>query len=53
MEYGLYDEAGNLTNASLLDFFLPTAVETPGWETDFTTTPTRSLSSCERSWPVM
>jgi hypothetical protein len=22
-KYGLYDEAGNLTNASLLDFFLP------------------------------
>jgi hypothetical protein len=38
-KYGLYDEAGNLTNASLLDFFLPTSVETPGWETDFTTTP--------------
>src|SRR5215472_10575924 len=34
-----YDESGNLTNASLLDFFLPTAVETPNWETDFTTTP--------------
>ena len=34
-----YDESGNLTNASLLDFFLPTAVETPSWETDFTTTP--------------
>jgi carbon-monoxide dehydrogenase large subunit len=31
-----YDQAGNLTNASLLDFFLPTAVETPSWETDFT-----------------
>jgi carbon-monoxide dehydrogenase large subunit len=32
-------EAANLTNASLLDFYLPTAVETPSWETDFTTTP--------------
>jgi hypothetical protein len=30
-----YGEAGNLTNASLLDSFLPTAVETPNWETDF------------------
>jgi hypothetical protein len=38
-KYGLYDEAGNLTNASLLDFFLPTSVKTPGRETDFTTTP--------------
>src|ERR1700756_3286861 len=34
-----YDEYGNLKNASLLDFFLPTAVETPSWETDYTTTP--------------
>jgi carbon-monoxide dehydrogenase large subunit len=34
-----YDEAGNLTTASLLDYFLPTAVETPKWETDWTTTP--------------
>ena len=32
-------EAANLTNASLLDFYLPTAVETPSWEPDFTTTP--------------
>jgi aerobic carbon-monoxide dehydrogenase large subunit len=34
-----YDEVGNLKNASLLDYFLPTAVETPAWETDYTTTP--------------
>jgi carbon-monoxide dehydrogenase large subunit len=34
-----YDEVGNLKNASLLDYFLPTAVETPVWETDYTTTP--------------
>jgi carbon-monoxide dehydrogenase large subunit len=34
-----YDELGNLKNASLLDYFLPTAVETPVWETDYTTTP--------------
>ncbi len=34
-----YDEYGNLKNASLLDFFLPTAVETPSWETDYTTMP--------------
>ena len=24
---------------NVLDFFLPTAVETPAWETDYTTTP--------------
>ena len=34
-----YDETGNVYGGSLLDFFLPTAVETPAWETDFTTTP--------------
>ena len=34
-----YDEMGNVSGASLMDFFLPTAVETPTWETDFTTTP--------------
>ncbi|MEX0851666.1 MAG: aerobic carbon-monoxide dehydrogenase large subunit [Bauldia sp.] len=34
-----YDDDGNVTTASLLDYFLPTAVETPKWETDWTTTP--------------
>jgi carbon-monoxide dehydrogenase large subunit len=34
-----YDDEGNVTTASLLDYFLPTAVETPSWETDWTTTP--------------
>ncbi|HZB90375.1 MAG TPA: aerobic carbon-monoxide dehydrogenase large subunit, partial [Stellaceae bacterium] len=34
-----YDALGNAQNVSLLDFFLPTAVETPHWETDHTTTP--------------
>jgi len=34
-----YDEEGNVTTASLMDYFLPTAVETPHWETDWTTTP--------------
>ncbi|MGO8916170.1 MAG: aerobic carbon-monoxide dehydrogenase large subunit [Stellaceae bacterium] len=34
-----YDEYGNMKNSSLLDFFMPTAVETPVWETDYTTTP--------------
>ncbi len=34
-----YDEQGNVVTASLMDFFLPTAVETPKWETDFTVTP--------------
>ncbi|HEY1545719.1 MAG TPA: aerobic carbon-monoxide dehydrogenase large subunit [Xanthobacteraceae bacterium] len=34
-----YDAEGNVTTASLMDYFLPTAVEAPKWETDFTTTP--------------
>jgi carbon-monoxide dehydrogenase large subunit len=34
-----YDELGNMSGSSLLDYFLPTAVETPVWETDFTVTP--------------
>ncbi len=34
-----YDETGNVLTASLQDYFLPTAVETPKWETDWTTTP--------------
>ncbi|MEP3245518.1 MAG: aerobic carbon-monoxide dehydrogenase large subunit [Sneathiella sp.] len=34
-----YDELGNVKGGSLMDFFLPTAVETPVWETDFTETP--------------
>lgn len=34
-----YDEAGNLLGATLMDYFIPTSVETPKWETDFTVTP--------------
>ncbi len=34
-----YDEIGNISGGSLMDFFLPTAVETPFWQTDHTTTP--------------
>ncbi|QDG75969.1 aerobic carbon-monoxide dehydrogenase large subunit [Labrenzia sp. PHM005] len=34
-----YDELGNVMGASFMDFFIPTAVETPHWETDHTVTP--------------
>src|SRR5262249_60199624 len=34
-----YDETGNVVTGSFMDFFMPTAVETPRWETDFTVTP--------------
>jgi carbon-monoxide dehydrogenase large subunit len=34
-----YDEAGNIQGGSFMDYLLPTAVETPAWETDKTVTP--------------
>jgi carbon-monoxide dehydrogenase large subunit len=34
-----FDEDGNLLGNSLMDYFLPTTVETPHWETDYTVTP--------------
>jgi aerobic carbon-monoxide dehydrogenase large subunit len=34
-----FDRQGNIQGNSLMDYFLPTAVETPHWETDFTVTP--------------
>ena len=34
-----YDDLGNVTTGTLMDFFVPTAVETPHYETDWTTTP--------------
>ena len=34
-----YDENGNIQGGSFMDYLLPTAVETPKWETDKTCTP--------------
>ncbi len=34
-----FDKQGNIQGNSLMDYFLPTAVETPKWETDYTVTP--------------
>lgn len=34
-----FDEDGNLLGNSLMDYFIPTFVETPHWETDHTVTP--------------
>jgi carbon-monoxide dehydrogenase large subunit len=34
-----FDEKGNIQGNSLMDYFLPTMVETPHWETDYTVTP--------------
>ena len=35
----IYDEDGNMLNGSLMDYLVPTAVESPKWETDKTITP--------------
>ena len=35
----IYDEDGNILTGSLMDYLVPTAVETPNWETDKTITP--------------
>ncbi len=35
----VFDDAGNIHGATLLDYFLPTAVETPVWELGETVTP--------------
>ena len=34
-----YDKEGNLLGNTFMDYFLPTFVETPHWETDYTVTP--------------
>ena len=34
-----YDENGNISGGSFMDYLVPTAMETPSWETDKTTTP--------------
>ena len=39
METIAFDEQGNCLGGSLMDYLIPTAVEVPDWETDFTVTP--------------
>ena len=39
MELIAFDEEGNCLGASLMDYLIPTAVEVPDWETDYTVTP--------------
>ncbi|MGO8971608.1 MAG: aerobic carbon-monoxide dehydrogenase large subunit [Myxococcaceae bacterium] len=34
-----YDESGNVQGGSFMDYLVPTAMETPAWETDKTVTP--------------
>ena len=35
----IYDDEGNVLNGTFMDYLVPTAVETPNWETDHTVTP--------------
>ncbi|MEL6649516.1 MAG: aerobic carbon-monoxide dehydrogenase large subunit [Bacteroidota bacterium] len=35
----IYDEEGNLLNGTFMDYLVPTAVESPNWETGHTITP--------------
>ncbi len=35
----IYDEDGNILNGTLMDYLVPTAVESPNWETGHTVTP--------------
>jgi len=35
----VFDEGGNISSNTLIDYFVPTFVETPHWETDYTVTP--------------
>ena len=39
LEEMIYDENGNILNPNFMDYLLPTAVETPRWETGETVTP--------------
>jgi len=43
-----YDENGNILGGSFMDYLLPTAVETPKWETAKTTTPSPTIRSGQR-----
>ena len=39
MEQISFDEEGNCLNGSLMDYLIPTSLEVPDWETDYTVTP--------------
>jgi carbon-monoxide dehydrogenase large subunit len=39
MEIIDFDDAGNCLGSSFMDYLLPTAIDVPDWETDFTVTP--------------
>ena len=39
MEMIAFDQHGNCLGGSLMDYLIPTALEVPDWETDFTVTP--------------
>nr|WP_205752761.1 aerobic carbon-monoxide dehydrogenase large subunit [Cryptosporangium phraense] len=39
MEFIGFDESGNCLGGSFMDYLIPTAMEVPDWETDYTVTP--------------
>ncbi len=44
MEMIAFDEDGNCLGGSLMDYLIPTALEVPDWETDYTVTPVAASS---------
>ena len=45
-----YDEKGNVTTGTLMDFFIPTAVETPNYQTDYTVLQVPIIQLAQGSW---
>ena len=44
-----YDADGNMHGGTLMDYLVPTSMETPSWETDRTVTPSRITRSAPRA----
>jgi len=45
-----YDDEGNISGGSFLDYYVPTALETPHWETDKTITPSPHHPFGAKAW---
>jgi len=45
-----YDEDGNIYGGSFMDYYVPTAVETPHWETERPSRPPLTTRSGPRAW---
>ncbi|GIS67287.1 MAG: hypothetical protein CM1200mP6_03550 [Anaerolineaceae bacterium] len=50
----MFDESGQLLNASFMDYLLPTALDVPNIESDHVTTPSplnpKGNQGCRRGW---